>query len=132
MNLNLLPDAPPFLEGGRRRYAPLVWDKIHAEVDMLLAAGLIKEITDSEFISPVVMVKKHNSSELRFCIDYKEANKLLSVRRYLLPYIIDNLDGCAGGKFITRFDLSKGFWQFGLGHNSGDISVFRVSNKIYQ
>lgn len=58
MDLNLLPDAPPFLEGGRRRYAPMVWDKIHEEVAMLLSAGLIEEITDSEFISPVVMVKK--------------------------------------------------------------------------
>ena len=55
MNLNLLPDAPLFLNGGRRRYAPLVWDKIHAEVNMLFAAGLIEEIIDSEFISPVVI-----------------------------------------------------------------------------
>ena len=132
MDLNLLPDAPPFLEGGRRRYAPMVWDKIHEEVAMLLSAGLIEEITDSEFISPVVMIKKPNSSDLRFCIDYKGVNKLLSVRPYLLPNIIDILDSCAGGKYFAHFDLSKGFWQFGLDPASRDISAFRVGNRIYQ
>ena len=93
---------------------------------------MIEEIFDSEFISPVVMVKKPNSSDLRFCIDYKAVNKQLLVQPYMLHNISDILDGCVNGKFFARFDLAKGFWQFGLHEDSRDISAFRVGNKIYR
>jgi hypothetical protein len=109
-----------------------MWDKIREEVADLLKGGLIEQIVDSEYISPVFMVKKPNSSDLRFCIDYKGVNKLLSVKSYLLPNITDILDGCAGEKYFARFDLSKGFWQLNLEEDSRDLSAFRVGNNIYR
>ena len=95
MHLELDPDSTPAPEGGRRRYAPAIWEKILKEVEALQEAELIEEVFDSEFISPVVMVKKPNSANLRFCVDYKAVNKQLLVKSYQLPNISDILDGCA-------------------------------------
>ena len=76
----------------QRCYAvsPKVQEAIHAEVDKMLAAGII-EPSYSEWSNPIVMIKKPNG-KYRFCLDFRKVNNVSKKDAYLLPNINGILD----------------------------------------
>jgi len=90
-----------------RRLSFFEKDKLQIILDDLLARKIIKP-SNSEYSSPIVLVKKKNS-ELRLCVDYRELNKRIVKDRYPLPLIDDHLDSLRGKKYYTCIDLKDGF-----------------------
>ena len=90
-----------------RRYAPAERDYIEAEVKKMQQQGVVQP-SSSPWNSPVVLVKKKNG-ETRFCVDYRELNKVTKRDTYPLPRIDDALDCLAGSRYFSTLDLKSGY-----------------------
>ena len=71
------------------RQTPKVSDEMERQISQLLKYDVIEE-SNSEWQAPVVMCRK-KSGELRFCIDYRELNKVTKPKFFPLPRLEDVL-----------------------------------------
>lgn len=67
------------------------------------------EESDSEYASPVVPVKKSDGT-IRFCIDYRELNKVTKFDPFPMPTVDDMINKIQSSQFVTTIDLTKCFW----------------------
>ena len=82
----------------QRRMNPALKDIVKEELQKLLDAGFIYPISDSEWVSPLVLVPKKNG-KWRICVDYRELNKATKKDHFPLPFIDQVLDGWRGKSF---------------------------------
>jgi len=90
---------------------PALKDIVKEELQKLLDAGYIYPISDSEWDSPLVLVKKKNG-KWRICVDYRELNKATKRYNFPLSFIYQVLDGLAGQKFFSFLDGLEGIIRF--------------------
>ena len=88
-------------------------DKIKKELDAMLELGII-ERANSPYASPITIVRKPGSDDIRICSDMRALNKVCVFDPYEMPRIDDILDQVAGAPFISTLDLTKGFYQVPL------------------
>ena len=93
-------------------------------------AGVI-EPSNSPWSSPVVMVRKKDKS-LRFCVDYRELNKVTWKDTFPLPWVDDLLDQLGQSKYFTTLDLASGYWQIRVAPNSRDKTAFVTPHGLFQ
>ena len=74
---------------------PALKDIVKEELQKLLDAGFVYPISDSEWVSPLVLVLKKNG-KWRICVDYRELNKETKKDHFPLPFIDQVLDGLVG------------------------------------
>ena len=99
------------------------------EITAMLELGLIKE-DHSPWSSPVVLVKKPDGSS-RVCVDYRKINQLIAPDSYPLPRLEDCIESVGRAKFISKFDLLKGFFQIPLTPRAQQIAAFVALGKVY-
>ena len=80
---------------------------IDKALDEMIEAGVIRKST-SNFAFPVVIVDKKDGSK-RFCVDFRQLNKVTKVKRFPLPLIDDLLAVLTDAKYFTTLDLKSGF-----------------------
>jgi len=80
------------------------------ELQKLLDVGFIYPISDSQWVSPLVMVAKKNG-KWRICVDYRELNKATQKDHLPSPFIDQVLDTLAGKKFFSFLDGFSGYNQ---------------------
>lgn len=113
----------------QRCYAvsPKIQEAIHAEVDKMLAAGIIKP-SYSEWSNPIVMIKKPNG-KYRFCLDFRKVNNVSKKNTYPIPNMCGILDKLRSARYISTLDLSQAYFQIPLARKSREITAFSVSGK---
>ena len=72
---------------------------VKEELQKLLDARFIYPISDTKWVSPLVLVPKKNG-KWRICVDYRELNKATKKDHFPLPFIDQVLDGLAGKNFF--------------------------------
>lgn len=96
----------------RARWQPLPVksrEAVEWEVKEMLHLGVIKPSRNT-WRSPVVLVLKPDGT-IRFCIDYREVNKIAMFDAYPMPQV-DILIGQLGHpQYLLALDLTKGYWQ---------------------
>ena len=70
---------------------PNLRDIVKEEIKKLLEVGFIYPISNSEWVSPLVIVPKKNV-KWRVCIDYGELNKETQKDHFPMPFIDQVLD----------------------------------------
>ncbi len=124
-------DAPP-IRSRHYRYPPEKRDEIERQVKKMLEAGIV-EPAFSEWVSPVVLVRKKNG-EMRFAVDYREVNRCTKVVQFPLPRFEDVLD-CIGQSKATVYstlDCASGFWQIKMSEESKHKTAFITQSGTYQ
>jgi len=82
-------------------------DTVKEELQKLLDARFIYPISDSEWVSPLVLVPK-KSRKWRICVDYKELNIATKKGHFPLPFTDQVLDGLAWKKMLSFLDGFSG------------------------
>lgn len=95
---------------------------VKSEIELMLETGIIQE-SDSPWASPVVLVDKKDGSH-RFCVDYRELNRVTDVDPYPMPRVDDLLDDLGEASYITTLDLTRGYWQVPLSEEARQKSAF--------
>jgi hypothetical protein len=70
----------------QRRMNPTLKDIVKEELQKLLQANLIYPISDSEWVSPLVIVPK-KMGKWRICVEFRELNKATHRDYFALPFI---------------------------------------------
>src|SRR5690606_4381546 len=60
--------------------------------------------------APAIFVPKPNSTELRFCVDYRRLNNITIKNRYPLPLMDELRDRLQGAVWKTKLDLKNGYY----------------------
>ncbi|PKA58979.1 RNA-directed DNA polymerase like [Apostasia shenzhenica] len=103
--------------GGEKQHA------IREEVEKLLAAGFIREITYPSWLANVVVVKK-NSGKWRMCVDFTDLNKACPKYFYPLPKIDRLVDSSAGYSVISFVDAFSGYHQIRMAKDDEEHTSF--------
>ena len=96
-----------------------------------MLANDIIEPSQSAWSSPCVLVPKPNQS-YRFCTDFRKANALTKADSYPLPRIEDCIDRVGQSRYVSKFDLLKGYWQVLLTERAKEVSAFVTPSGLYQ
>ena len=87
MKIDIKPDAR-LVKKRPYKLAHKYKEIVKKEIDNMLAAGIIYPIDQSEWKSPmVVQPKKHDSTNLRIYVDFKELNKVTLSEPFPTPYV---------------------------------------------
>lgn len=105
-------------------------DAVEKELDQMLQMGWI-ERTDSPYASPLVIVKKKNSSSLRLCVSYKDLNRITVIDPTPQPDMEDILAKLGKSRFYSTFDACKGFYAIKMNEESRQYTGFVYRNAHY-
>ena len=89
------------------------------------------ERSESPYCSPILIVKKKDNSN-RFCIDFRVLNKITVFDAEPMPSMEQIFSKLAGYKWITKMDLSKGYWQIPLSDRSKQYTAFQTPLGLFQ
>jgi len=98
-------------------------DIVKEELHKLLDAGFIYPISDSEWVSHLVLVPKKNGM-CRICVNYRELNKATKKDHFPLPFIDQVLDGLGGENFFSFLDGFSGYNQIQISPEDQDKTTF--------
>ena len=85
--------------------------------------------SQSNYSSPCILVPKSNGT-YRMCTDYRKVNSVTKTDSFPIPRIDDCIDKVANSKYVTKFDLLKGFWQVPLTDRAREVSAFATLNGL--
>jgi hypothetical protein len=128
-HIRLKPGVQPVKVRGYRM-SPQQQEKLRVEINQLMTDGLI-ELSTSEWSSPAILVPKPGGA-VRCCIDYRAVNVLILDDNFPMNRIDDIIERIGRSKFMTKFDLSKGFHQIPLSDESRAITSFSTPFGQYQ
>lgn len=114
----------------KQRYypvSPAVQKEMYAEIDRMLALGVIEE-SNSPWNSPMVMVRKH-CGKARLCLDSRAVNDVTVKDAYPLPIIDGILSRLDETFYISSVDLKDAFWQIPLDSKSREKTAFTVPGR---
>ena len=121
----------PTLRQPYRRQNPAVRREEMVQVQQMMTSGVIRP-SNSPWASPVVMVKKKDSS-LCFCVDFRQLNATTIKDAHPLPRIDDLLDALHGARWFSTLDLKSGYWQVPIMQRDKEKTAFRTSGgKLFE
>lgn len=112
------------------RMNPMKQQCLKEEVKYLLENDFI-EPSQSNYSSPCILVPKQNGT-YRMCTDYRKVNNVTKTDSFPIPRIDDCIDKVGKAKYVTKFDLLKGFWQVPLTERAKEVSAFVTPEGLYQ
>ena len=112
------------------RMNPVKQQHLKDEVKYLLDNDFI-EPSQSSYSSPCILVPKPDGS-YRMCTDYRKVNSITKTDSFPIPRIDDCIDKVGNAKYVTKFDLLKGFWQVPLTDRAKEVSAFITPDGLFQ
>eukprot|EP00253_Pinus_taeda_P023091 PITA_23091 len=107
----------------QRRMNPNLREIVKEELQNLLNVNFIYPISDSRWVSPLVIVPKKNG-KFRVCIDYRELNKATLKDHFPLPFIDQVLDTLERKKYFSFLDGFSGYNKIQVAPKDQDKTTF--------
>ena len=105
--------------------------KIDQHITQMLKDDII-EPSISPWSSPVVLVKKKDTTNTRFCVDYRKLNKVTIKDSFPIPNIEEILDSLGNMKYYSTLDLRSGFFQIAMDEKSKQYTAFTCKNGLFE
>ncbi|MCO5604833.1 hypothetical protein L7F22_059007 [Adiantum nelumboides] len=121
-HIDLKPDAKPVTQK-LRRLGVVQQEALLTEVNKLLKAGFIYPVTNSKWVSPVVVTPKKNG-KWRVCVDYKPLNAATKRDHFPLPFQDEILNEVAGHERYTICDGYSGYYQIRIAEEDQHKTTF--------
>ena len=103
---------------------------IDKELDWLLEQGYIRPST-SQWASPMVAVRKPDGTA-RLCVDYCKLNGITRQTPFYMPRIDEVLEGVGQASFISKLDLTKGYYQIPVRQQDIQKTSFICHRRRYE
>ena len=107
----------------QRRMNPNLREIVKEELQKLLNVNFIYPISDSQWVSPLVIIPKKNG-KWRVCIDYRELNKATLKDHFPLPFIDQFLDTLVWKKYFSLLDGFSGYNKIQVAPKDQDKTTF--------
>ena len=122
-------DAEPIFQ---RPYSTLITLKqsVDQEISWLLEKGYIVP-SSSPWASPMVTVRKADGSA-RLCVDFRKINSLTRQTPFYMPLVEEVIEGVGRSSYISKLDLSKGFYQVELAAAAQPKTAFTCHRGAFQ
>ena len=92
--------------------------------------GII-EPAASPWASNVVLVRKKDNS-LRFCVDYRQLNRVSKEDSYLLPLIDNCLNALQASSWFSTLDLRAGYYNIPIAEADRDKTAFVTQSGCHR
>ena len=116
-----------------RRIPFQIGKDVEQELARLEAEDVIEKTeSPTPWVSPVVVVSKKKSKEVRICIDVRNANKVVHREKHLIPRTDDLITYLNGATTFSTLDLKAGYHQLELDPASRHITTFSTHRAIYR
>ena len=89
-------------------------ERVSEQLGRLVDSGVMRPVPDSEWASPLVVVSKPHSKDVRICGDYRRLNKITTPCVQVIPHIESCLQKLSGAKLFTSLDLAQAYHQMPL------------------
>ncbi len=110
---------------------PLVHQAVFKrELQHLIDEKVLKRIDRSEWAFPTFLIPKKDG-RVRWISDFRKLNKLLRRPRYFLPSIPFIMQKRAGFTYVTKIDISMGFYTFQLDEEAQKLCVISTPFGLY-
>ncbi|MCO5583193.1 hypothetical protein L7F22_037101 [Adiantum nelumboides] len=121
-HIDLKPDAKPIAQK-LRRLGVVQQEALFTEVNTLLKASYIYPVTNSKWVSPVVVIPKKNG-KWRVCVDYKPLNAATKRNHFSLPFQDEILNEVARHERYTVCDGCSGYYQIHIAEEDQHKTTF--------
>lgn len=90
----------------------------------------VAETSFSSWASLCILVPKSDGT-MCFCTDFRRVNSVTRLDSFPLPRMDDCIDQVGAAKFVSKFDLLKGYWQVPLSRCAREIAAFITPKGLY-
>ncbi|XP_052754450.1 uncharacterized protein LOC128201458 [Galleria mellonella] len=104
--------------------------KVREIVHDLKEKGIIHD-SNSEYVSPILLVKKKDGSD-RMCVDFRALNRVTVRDRYPMPLIDDHIDRLGNFKYFSSLDMATGFHQIQIDEESIHRTAFVIPEGHFE
>lgn len=111
------------------RVSPNKRKVLDAEVGYMLQNDIAVP-SSSSWASPSLLVEKSDKTPC-FCTDYRKINAITKPDSFPLQRMEDCVDQVGSARFVSKFDLLKGYWQVPLSSRAREISAFVTPSGLY-
>lgn len=104
------------------------------QIDSMVQEYLKKDViqtNDSPWSSPVVLINKPDGTK-RFCVDYRNLNKVTIQNKYPISRIAELLDRLHGNNYFTTLDLKYGYWHIPVAAKHREKTAFLANGSLYE
>jgi hypothetical protein len=126
-HIYLLPGTPPVVVRPYH-YAHTQKHELERQCAEMFHTGVIRP-SSSAFSTPVLLVKKHDSSWC-FCVDYHALNNIAMKDKFPIPVVEELLNELRGAAFFTKLDLRFGCHQVRMAADGIDKTAFRTHEGL--
>lgn len=114
-----------------RKVPLIIKDEVKVLIKDMLDTGIIEPVEASEWVSPVVILKKADG-KLRFCVDLRSLNNCVVADVFPLPNINELLSTLGGARYFSKLDLRSAYHQIRLHDSSKHLTAFITSEGAFQ
>ncbi|XP_062594943.1 uncharacterized protein LOC134256302, partial [Saccostrea cucullata] len=104
--------------------------EVKESLNEMLEQGLITP-SKSPWASPIVLVNKPDGT-IRICVDYRKLNEITLTDPYPIPRMSEVFEKIGSAKYLSRFDLTKGYWQVPLAKETREKSAFITPFGLFE
>ncbi|RVW22226.1 Retrovirus-related Pol polyprotein from transposon 17.6 [Vitis vinifera] len=127
--LNVFPAARPIRQK-IRRFHPDRQRVIQDEINKLLEAGFIREVSYPDWLANVVVVPK-KEGKWRVCVDYTNLNNACPKDSFPLPRIDQIVDSTSGQGMLSFLDAFSGYHQIPMSPDDEEKTAFITPHGLY-
>ncbi|TWW65065.1 Retrovirus-related Pol polyprotein from transposon 17.6 [Takifugu flavidus] len=106
-------------------------------MDNLLGKAVIQIVGETQLfvlmrpLTRLVLVGGQQREKRRPCTDFRKVNGVTKPDVFPLPQMEDCIDQVGSAKYVSKFDLLKGYWQVPLSPRAREISAFVTPSGLY-
>ncbi|KAK0134339.1 Retrovirus-related Pol polyprotein from transposon 17.6 [Merluccius polli] len=124
------PEVKP-VQQPLRRLPFSVREAVSQEIKRLVEQDIIEPVEASEWISPIVVIKKKDNG-IRLCIDLREPNKAVVIDGHPLPHMEELFTELRGATMFSTLDLLSAYHQVTLHEDSRSLTTFITHDGLFR